>query len=139
MTALADVQGTLVRLCQRLAEVAPVAWRHDPLFRGASVGAGVTLALLLLRLVGPHNPDLDAPTVHYDATTRQAWIGSRNATALPQPLAPSSPPRGSGSRGTESAFQRRQRRLLSRHNQRRPTHHSNHSSQTNISNPAIST
>ena len=88
MTAFADVQGTLVRLCQRLAEVAPVAWRHDPLFRGASVGASVTLALLLLRLVGPHNPDLDAPTVHYDAITRQAWIGPRNATAPPQPSAP---------------------------------------------------
>jgi hypothetical protein len=48
----------------------------------------VTLALLLLRLVGPHNPDLDAPTIHYDAAARKAWIGPRDATAPPQPASP---------------------------------------------------
>ena len=86
MNALADAQGTLARLLQRLAEAAPVAWRHDPLFRGASIGAGVALALLLLRVVGPHNPDLDAPAIHYDPTTRSTWVG-RSETTQPQPPA----------------------------------------------------
>ena len=90
MNALADAQGALSRLLQRLAEAAPVAWRHDPLFRGASIGAGVTLALLLLRLVGPHDPDLDAPTIHYDPATRSTWVGPRSETVRPQsPASPS--------------------------------------------------
>ncbi len=63
MSALVAVQGAALRLFQLLAEAAPVAWRHDPLFRGAAIGAGVTLALLVLRIVGPHSPALDAPTV----------------------------------------------------------------------------
>ncbi len=44
-----------------LADAAPVAWRHDPVFRGAAVAAGVTLALFLLRVAGPRAPDLDRP------------------------------------------------------------------------------
>jgi len=48
-------------LLHRLADAAPVAWRHDPVFRGAAVAAGVTLALFLLRVAGPHAPDLDRP------------------------------------------------------------------------------
>ena len=64
MTA-AMVQAALLRLLQRLAEVAPVAWRHDPLFRGAAIGAGVTFVLLLLRVAGPHNPALERPGPQY--------------------------------------------------------------------------
>jgi len=48
-------------LLHRLADAAPAAWRHDPVFRGAAVAAGVTLALFLLRVAGPHVPDLDRP------------------------------------------------------------------------------
>jgi len=48
-------------LLHRLADAAPAAWRHDPVFRGAAVAAGVTLALFLLRVAGPHAPDLDRP------------------------------------------------------------------------------
>jgi len=48
-------------LLHRLADAAPAAWRHDPVFRGATVAAGVTLALFLLRVAGPHAPDLDQP------------------------------------------------------------------------------
>jgi len=57
VTARAAVQDLL----HRLADAAPVAWRHDPVFRGAAVAAGVTLALFLLRVAGPHAPDLDRP------------------------------------------------------------------------------
>ncbi len=61
MTVRAAVQDALHHLLLRLAEAAPVAWRQDPLFRGATIGAGVTLALVLFRIAGPHNPALDAP------------------------------------------------------------------------------
>lgn len=57
MTARAAFQDLL----HRLADAAPVAWRHDPVFRGAVVAAGVTLALFLLRVAGPRAPDLDRP------------------------------------------------------------------------------
>jgi hypothetical protein len=56
-------------LLHRLADAAPAAWRHDPVFRGATVAAGVTLALFLLRVAGPHAPDLDRPDL---ATTPPA-------------------------------------------------------------------
>ena len=48
-------------LVQRLVDAAPIAWRHDLLFRGATIGAGVTLALLLFRVAGPHAPELEPP------------------------------------------------------------------------------
>ena len=82
MTAFATAQGLL----QRLVDAIPTAWRQDPVFRGAAVGAGITAALLLLRLVGPHAPGLDGPTVHYDPATRQSWVGPRDAALPPQPL-----------------------------------------------------
>ena len=58
MIARAAVQDVL----HRLGDALPVAWRHDPVFRGAAVAAGVTLALFLLRVAGPHAPELDPPT-----------------------------------------------------------------------------
>lgn len=57
MIARAAVQDVLYRLGDAL----PVAWRHDPVFRGAAVATVVTLALFLLRVAGPHAPDLDRP------------------------------------------------------------------------------
>ena len=47
MTALAAAQGALRRLFHRMVDTAPVAWRHDSLFRGASIGAGVTLGYVI--------------------------------------------------------------------------------------------
>lgn len=46
-------------LLHRLADALPVAWRHDPIFRGTAIGAGVTSVLFLLRVAGPHAPELD--------------------------------------------------------------------------------
>ena len=54
MTALAGAQNLL----QRLVDAIPTAWRQDPVFRGAAIGAGITGALLVLRAVGPHAPEL---------------------------------------------------------------------------------
>lgn len=61
MTARAAVQDVL----HRMGDALPVAWRHDPVFRGAAVAAGVTLALFLLRVAGPHAPELEPQTLTY--------------------------------------------------------------------------
>jgi hypothetical protein len=45
-------------LLQRLLYAAPIAWRQDRIFRFAAIGAGVTGVLLMLRIVGPHDPTL---------------------------------------------------------------------------------
>jgi hypothetical protein len=42
-------------LLQRLLYAAPVAWRQDRIFRFATIGAGITGLLLVLRLIGPHD------------------------------------------------------------------------------------
>lgn len=57
MTARVAVQDVL----HRLADALPVAWRHDPVFRGAAVAAAVTLAMFLLRIAGQRAPELDRP------------------------------------------------------------------------------
>ena len=80
MTVLAAAQGVLLRLFHRMVDTAPVAWRHDPLFRGASIGTGVTLALFLLRVLGPHDPALDAP-----ATTLR-YVPGAGVQTLGQPI-----------------------------------------------------
>ena len=58
MTLLATTKD----LFHRLVEAAPVVWRQDRVFRGAAIGAGVTGALLLLRLTGPQMPELQSPS-----------------------------------------------------------------------------
>jgi hypothetical protein len=85
--ARADIKGALQRVLQRLVEAAPIAWRYDPLFRGASIGAGVTLALILLRVAGPHNPALDAP-----ATTMRYVPGVGMQRSAAQGVPPTAPP-----------------------------------------------
>jgi len=82
VTVLAVAQGLL----QRLADAAPVAWRHDPVFRGAAVDAAVTLALFLLRMAGPHAPELDQPADNFDAATRKSLMGLRRERGPSQPL-----------------------------------------------------
>lgn len=71
MTARVAVQDWL----HRLADAAPAAWRRDPMFRGAAIGAGVTLALFLLRVAGPHAPELDQPAGRFDPATQRASVG----------------------------------------------------------------
>ena len=80
MTAPAAVQDVL----HRLANAAPVAWRHDRVFRGAATGAGVTLALLLLRVAAPRAPELDRPDL---ATTPPALRGSMPLPGVAAPAA----------------------------------------------------
>jgi len=81
MTALAATQSLL----RRLADAAPVAWRHDPLFRGAAVGAVVTLALFLLRMVGPHAPGLDRPDLASTPPALREFMPPPGAAPLTAP------------------------------------------------------
>jgi hypothetical protein len=85
MIALADVSNVLQRVLRHLAEAIPVAWRHDPVFRGAAIGAGVTLAVLLLRIAGPHNPELELPpnTLRY-----VPGVGMQTMRGSPPPAQP---------------------------------------------------
>ncbi len=59
MTTLAVARG----LFHRLVDAVPVAWREDRLFRGALIGAGITLAVFLVRpgvsQPGRQRPPLD--------------------------------------------------------------------------------
>lgn len=50
MTNLAAARSIL----QRLAEAVPDTWRQDRVFRGAVIGAGVTLVVLLVRPGASH-------------------------------------------------------------------------------------
>ena len=86
MTALADAAGTLQRFLGRMVEAAPTAWRHDPVFRGSAIGSGVTLAVLLLHLVGPHAPGLEMPGSHYDVNARRI-VPNVPASTVPTPAA----------------------------------------------------
>ncbi len=55
------------------------------MFRGAAVGAAVTLALFLLRMAGPHAPELNQPADNFDAATRKALMGLRREGGPSQP------------------------------------------------------
>ena len=55
MTAVAATRTWL----RRMAAAAPSAWHYDPVFRWSAIGAGVALALFVLRLAAPparHGP-----------------------------------------------------------------------------------
>jgi len=75
--ARAEVQDLL----HRLADAAPAAWRHDPVFRGAAVATGVTLALFLLRVAGPYAPDLDRPDLVSTPPALRQFVPSSGAAA----------------------------------------------------------
>lgn len=58
MTALATARSVL----QQLAEAVPATWRQDRVFRGAVIGAGVTMAVLLVR-PGASRQDRQLPSL----------------------------------------------------------------------------
>jgi len=55
------------------------------MFRGAAVGAVVTLALFLLRMAEPHAPELDQSAGRFDAETQRALMGLRREPGPSQP------------------------------------------------------
>ena len=78
MTALAATQTFL----RRLVDAAPAAWRHDPIFRGTAVGAGVTLLLFLLRALGPRAPELESSELRYTPPALREFTSRPGATPL---------------------------------------------------------
>jgi hypothetical protein len=87
MTRLAAIQALLYRL----AEAALLAWRQDRVFRGAVIGMGVTLAVLLGR-PGASNqdhvlPPLDTSTARMPALPNPVGgVGVRPAQAPSDPV-----------------------------------------------------
>ena len=73
-------------LLHRLADALPVAWRHDPVFRGAAVATVVTLALFLLRVAGSHAPELD-PVPPSPVMSLQSPVVPRGVPSPAQPPA----------------------------------------------------
>lgn len=88
MTARAAVQDVL----HRLADAAPAAWRYDPVFRGAAVAAGITLALFLLRVAGPRAPELEPQTLTYTPSAVREVV-PRPGTAPPAAQPPADVPK----------------------------------------------
>lgn len=89
MTAVTVARGWM----RRLAEAAPSAWHLDPVFRWAAIGAGVALALFVLRLVAPpalHGP-LSAPGSSVPAGLGPTY-GTAAAGSPPLSSLPAAPP-----------------------------------------------
>jgi len=88
MTTLATARGVL----QQLAEAVPVTWRQDRVFRGAVIGAGVTLAVLLVR-PGASRQDRPLPPLStFPAGMPAIPDPLMRGAALPTPLQPTTPP-----------------------------------------------
>ena len=73
-------------LLHRLGDALPVAWRHEPVFGGGAVATAVTLALFLLRVAGPHAPELD-PVTPRPVTPLQGPVVPRGTPPPAQPPA----------------------------------------------------
>lgn len=87
MSARAVTQGVL----RRMAGAAPDAWRTDKIFRWAAIGAGVTLVLFILRLVGPASPTSNTPR---QTPSSSPSLGATYTSSLPPaggPLSPAKP------------------------------------------------
>ncbi len=82
MTARALAQDLL----QRLLYAAPVAWRQDRIFRFATIGAGITGLLLVVRMIGPH----DVTPLPVATDPGPASVPTLSASGLPRsPAVPS--------------------------------------------------
>ena len=79
MTNLAAARSVL----QRLVEAIPDTWRQDQVFRGAVIGAGVTLAVLLVRPGATHQ-DRPLPPL----STLPAGLPATSGPVLRGPVPP---------------------------------------------------
>ena len=77
--------SAMKQLLRRLIDAAPDAWRQDRVFRGATIGVGITGALLLLRLAGPHAPQLQPASVNLSPAVPYL-SGPGNTPSSVQPL-----------------------------------------------------
>ncbi len=88
MTRLAAAQSVL----GHLMDAASWAWRQDRVFRGAVIGAGVTLAVWLIRPV-PSVPDRALPPLGTLPAPGLAVPGTIGAGAMSQAQPPGEVPR----------------------------------------------
>ncbi len=89
MTRLAAAQGWF----HRPATAAPVAWRQDRLFRGAVIGAGITLAVLLVR-PGVSRQDRQLPPLDTSSAGIPAVLSPvGRSTVLPAQTPPAEVPK----------------------------------------------
>lgn len=98
MTRLAAAQGVL----GRLMDAASWAWRQDRVFRGAVIGAGVTLAVWLVR-PAPSVPDRALPPLGALPATGLAIPGTNGSGALSQAQPLDKVPRIAPSRSLDDA------------------------------------
>lgn len=75
-------RATLARLLARLARAAPGAFRHDPVFRTAAIGAVVALLMLAGRLGGREGA---VPPPAPPPATLGASYGEPSGPAVPAP------------------------------------------------------
>lgn len=95
MTALATAQGVL----RRLLDAVPVAWREDRVFRYAAIGAGITLAVLVIRPGASRQdvqlPPLDSRPAGMPALMPPVGLGMGPVASMPpvtvQKIAPGRP------------------------------------------------
>jgi hypothetical protein len=74
---------------RRMAAAAPSAWHYDPVFRWSAIGAGLALALFILRFAGPPAPNGAAPVPGTSVPTN---LGPSYGAATGSSLAPQTPP-----------------------------------------------
>ncbi len=72
----------------RMAAAAPAAWHYDPVFRRSAIGAGVALALFILRFAGSPGPNGASPV---PGTSVPASLGPSYGATGPS-RAPQTPP-----------------------------------------------
>jgi hypothetical protein len=93
VTTLAVARSIL----QRLAEAVPDTWRQDRVFRGAVIGADVTLAVLVVRPGATHQarqlPPLSTLPVGLPAILSPAMRGAAPPTQTQPPTSPAEVPK----------------------------------------------
>ncbi len=95
MTALATARGVL----RHLADAVPIAWHEDRVFHYAAIGAGIALAVLVIRPGASRQdiqlPPLDSRPAGMPALMTPAGLGTGPAPPLPpsavQKIAPGHP------------------------------------------------
>jgi hypothetical protein len=81
MSAVAAARAWL----RRMAAAAPSAWHYDPVFRWSAIGAGVALALFVLRLADSPAPNGVSPV---PGTSVPTSLGPSYGAAAGSSLAP---------------------------------------------------
>jgi len=77
---------------RRMAAATPAAWQSDPVFRWAAIGAGIALAMLVLRMTGTPAPHQTPPPSAASAgqapspgaTSTGSWVVPSPSSPMPK-------------------------------------------------------